>query len=172
MKTAVRRRELIKLLYASESAIPGYALSERFDASRQTIVQDISVLRAEGHDILSTHHGYLIRNSSRHERIFTVRHKSRQTSDELSSIIALGGTVVDVFVKHEVYGKIEAKLNLYSQEGVDRFMEGIKEGRSAELMHITDGYHSHTVRAADTETLDRIEAMLAEKGYLVGTGTK
>jgi len=34
-------------------------------------------------------------------------------------------------------------------------------------MHVTGGYHYHTVRADDETTLDRIEAALAERGYIV-----
>jgi transcriptional regulator of NAD metabolism len=34
-------------------------------------------------------------------------------------------------------------------------------------MHITGGYHYHTVRAENEATLDRIEAALNEKHYIV-----
>jgi transcriptional regulator of NAD metabolism len=33
-------------------------------------------------------------------------------------------------------------------------------------MHITGGYHYHTVRAESEEILDRIGARLAERGFL------
>ena len=46
-------------------------------------------------------------------------------------------------------------------------MDGIKTGKSKELMHITEGYHYHTVRADSEEVLDNIEALLDEKGYIV-----
>jgi transcriptional regulator of NAD metabolism len=46
-------------------------------------------------------------------------------------------------------------------------MDGIKSGKSKELMHITEGYHYHTVRADSEETLDKIEAALDEKAYIV-----
>jgi transcriptional regulator of NAD metabolism len=33
-------------------------------------------------------------------------------------------------------------------------------------MHITDGYHYHTVRTESKEAMDAIAAMLQKKGYL------
>ena len=166
MRAEERRREIVARLMASKEAVSGGALSARLGVSRQIIVQDIAVLKAQGFEILSTHQGYVIKTSPLVEREFKVRHTSAETRDELSRIVALGGTVVDVFVWHKVYGKIGATLNIFSNRDVDRFMEGIRNGQSTELMHITDGYHYHTVRAASEEALNAIEAMLQKKGYL------
>ena len=101
------------------------------------------------------------------ERVFKVRHTTEQTEDELSCIVDLGGTVVDVFVWHKVYGKIEATLNIFSRMHVKQFLEGVRMGQSTELMHITGGYHYHTVRADNEAVLDLIEAALSEKNYIV-----
>ena len=35
------------------------------------------------------------------------------------------------------------------------------------LMHVTGGYHYHTVRAENDAVLDRIEAVLNERKYIV-----
>jgi len=167
MKAEERRKEIVNILMSESKAVSGSELSDRLHASRQSIVQDIAILRAEGYDILSMHQGYVIKTAPLIERIFKVRHTSNETEDELSSIVSLGGTVVDVFVWHKVYGRIEANLNIFSLHGVDKFMDGIKSGKSTELMHITSGYHYHTVRADSEEILDRIERMLEEKNYIV-----
>ena len=166
MRAQERRKEIAALLMASSEAISGGALSARLGVSRQIIVQDIAMLKAQGFDILSTHQGYVIKASPLLWREFKVRHTSAETEDELSHIVALGGTVVDVFVWHKVYGRIGANLNIFSRRDVDRFMEELRSGRSTELMHITDGYHYHTVRAESEEALDAIAAMLQKKGYL------
>jgi transcriptional regulator of NAD metabolism len=50
---------------------------------------------------------------------------------------------------------------------VKQFMEGVRTGQSSELMHITGGYHYHTVRAESEAVLDRIEAALNERNYIV-----
>ena len=101
------------------------------------------------------------------ERVFKVRHTTDQTEDELSCIVNLSGTVVDVFVHHEVYGKIEANLNIATDMHVKQFLEGIRTGKSTELMNITSGYHYHTIRADSEEILDQIEAALKERNYIV-----
>ena len=51
MKAAERRKSIAALLMASEHAISGGELSEKFDVSRQIIVQDISALRERGYEI-------------------------------------------------------------------------------------------------------------------------
>ena len=167
MKVAERRKAIVNLLLSAKEPISGGALAQKFDISRQIIVQDITVLKGTGYEILSTSQGYIMRKSPLSERVFKVRHTTEQTEDELSCIVDLGGTVVDVFVWHKVYGKIEAMLNIFSQLHVRQFLEGVRTGQSSELMHVTGGYHYHTVRAENEATLDRIEAALAERGYIV-----
>ena len=167
MKADERRKEIITLLMAKDGAVSGGELSERLNTSRQIIVQDIAILRAAGYEILSTHQGYVVKNTPLIERVFKLRHTSDQTEDELTCIVNLGGTVVDVFVWHKVYGKVEANMNIFSQHSIDKFMEGIKSGKSTELMNITGGYHYHTVSADSKATLNEIEKTLAEKGYIV-----
>ena len=167
MKTAERRKAIANHLLSQNSAVPGAALSELFGVSRQIIVQDISVLKAEGYDILSTHKGYILRSSPLAERVIKTFHTGNETEDELNCIVDLGGTVVDVFVWHKVYGKITAPLSIFSRLHIKQFLEGVRSGKSTELMSITGGYHYHTVRADSEDILDRIENALAEKGYIV-----
>ena len=166
MKADDRRKEIINLLLSEQKPISGGELSERFGVSRQIIVQDISVLKAAGYEILSTHHGYIVQQTPLVERIFKLHHTTEQTEDELNLIVDLGGTVVDVFVWHKVYGKIEAKLNIFSQLHVKQFIEGVRSGKSIELMNITGGYHYHTVRADSKEILDKIGKALDARNYI------
>ena len=167
MKVAERRKAIVNLLLSAEGPISGSELARKFEISRQIIVQDITVLKGTGYEILSTSQGYIMHKSPLSERVFKVRHTTEQTRDELYCIVGLGGTVVDVFVWHKVYGKIEATLNIFSELQIKQFLEGVRTGQSTELMHITGGYHYHTVRADDEATLDRIEAALTERNYIV-----
>ena len=105
-------------------------------------------------------------NSAMRERVFKVCHTTEQTEDELNCIVELGGAVVDVFVWHRVYGKIEAPLNIFSKLQVNQFIEGVRSGKSTELMNVTGGYHYHTVRAESDEILERIEQALEARGYI------
>ncbi len=167
MQAEERRKEIISIIMAEDAAVSGTALSDKLGVSRQIIVQDISLLKAAGFDIVSTHKGYILNATPYAERVFKLKHTSNQTEDELTSIVEYGGMVVNVFVWHKVYGKIDAKMNIFTLQDVAEFIERIKTGRSSELMHITNGYHYHTVRAENEATLDKIEDMLKEKGYWV-----
>ena len=167
MKAGERRKAIAHLLMGRKGVVSGGKLAEQFGVSRQVIVQDIIVLKAAGYEILSTHNGYVLQRSPHVERVFKVRHSKEQTEDELMSIVRLGGTVANVFVWHRVYGKIAASLNIFSEMHVRQFIEGVRSGKSSELMNITDGYHYHTICAESEEILDSIGAMLEEKKYLV-----
>ena len=167
MKADDRRKAIATYLMSEQKPVSGAVLSEEFGVSRQIIVKDISILKASGFDIISTHYGYIINSSPYAERVFKVHHTTDRTEDELNCIVDLGGTVADVFVWHKVYGKIEAPLNIFSPMHVKQFMEGVRTGQSTELMHVTGGYHYHTVRAESEAVLDRIEAALNERNYIV-----
>lgn len=167
MKSTERRKAIIALLASEKKAIPGGELAERFGVSRQIIVNDIALLKEGGYEIISTHHGYFFQSSPQKQRVFKVKHTREETEDELLTVVSLGGTVENVYVWHKVYGRIEASLNIFSAHGIEQFIEGVRSGKSTELMNITGGYHYHTVRADSEETLDAIEEALSSKGYIV-----
>lgn len=166
MKAADRRKAIVNMLLSSTEPISGGKLSDEFGVSRQIIVQDITVLKGSGYGIFSTHNGYIIQQSPLKERVFKMYHTTEQTEDELTTIVILGGTVVDVFVWHKVYGKMTAALNIFSPLHIKQFIEGVRSGKSTELMNITGGYHYHTVRAESEQMLDEIERALKSKSYI------
>ncbi len=166
MKAKERRVEISNLLMSNKTPIAGGELARIFGVSRQIIVQDITILKASGFDILATHNGYILQKSPHAERVISVRHTGEETEDELMTIVSGGGSVVDVFVWHKAYGKISASLNIFAPLQVKQFIESVRSGVSTELMNITGGYHYHTVRAENEATIDAIERALAEKGYL------
>ncbi len=167
MKPYERRKELTSILCSEKGAVSGSKLAKELNCSRQIIVSDIAILKASGYDIISTNRGYIINSSPLLEKVFKVKHTSEETKEELNLIVGLGGIVADVFVWHKVYGKIKADLNIFSSLGIDKFIEGIKSGKSTELMNITDGYHYHTVKADSLETLNRIEYELNQRNFIV-----
>ena len=123
-------------------------------------------MKAAGFDILPTHYGYIVQSTPFVTREIKMYHTTEQTEDELNCIVDFGGTIVDVFVWHKVYGKMSADLNISSRIQVKQFIEGVRSGKSTELMNITGGYHYHTIRAESEKILDDIEKMLDEKGYI------
>lgn len=162
-----RRTAIIEEIKTSAAPVPGKKLADLFDVSRQVIVQDIALIRAAGHDIISTNRGYIIQEPYFVKRVFKVRHTDAQLEEELNCIVDYGGKVCNVMVNHKVYGHLEAKLNITSRRMVAQFVESIKTGKSSPLKNITSDYHYHTVEADSEETLDMIENALREKGILV-----
>lgn len=166
MKGTQRRQEILHLLSSSCVPYSGTQLAQRFSVSRQVIVQDMTLMRAEGHDILSTNKGYLLNNPLSVKRTLKFYHTDNEIADELYTIVDFGGTIDDVSVHHRVYGKIEAKLNIRSRIDVLHFLDELKSGKSTPLKDITSGYHYHTISASSEATLDLIEKELDKKGLL------
>lgn len=166
MKGTERRQEILKLIANSDSPVSGAALAKYFSVSRQVIVQDMALLRAERHDIISTNRGYILNNPLKFTRVIKAYHSDDDLADELNTIVDFGGTAVDVQVRHKVYGHMSAKLNISSRLDVQKFVDDIKSGKSTPLKDITSGYHYHTIAANSEAALDLIEKTLNEKGYL------
>ena len=167
MTGAERREGIIETIKNSSVPVSGTALARKYEVSRQVIVQDIALIRAAGHDIISTHRGYILETKPAVKRVFKVRHTEEQLEDELQTIVDLGVTIINVKVRHKVYGEVKAPLHIRSRKQVQDFMEDIRSGKSSPLMNITSHYHYHEVEADSEETLDQIESALEKKGYLV-----
>lgn len=162
-----RRENLLKILQESENPVSGTKLAENFQVSRQVVVQDIALLRAKNHDIISTHKGYILKDNESIQRVFKVKHSEEKLLDELNLIVDCGGKVEDVFVYHKLYGVIRVEMNVKSRRDAQKYVEGIKGGVSVPLEQITSEYHYHTVTADSQETLDEIQEELQQQGYLV-----
>lgn len=166
-----RREEILRILEQSAQPVSGQALAKLLKVSRQVIVQDIALLRADKKDILSTARGYLLYPAppARAARSFTVTHTTEQIADELYTIVDLGGKVQDVTVSHSIYGSISAPLIICSRKDVDDFVTKVRQKHTVPLKELTDGVHVHRVEADSEETLDRIQEALKEKNYLIPT---
>ena len=162
-----RRTEILKIISDSDVPVSGSALAKQLHVSRQVIVQDIALLKTAKHTILSTYKGYLLDKPDHVTRIFKVSHTDEQISDELGSIVEAGGIILDVFIHHKVYGEIRVPLNIRTLRDVDDFASKIKSGKSTPLKNITSNFHYHTIEADTINTLDAIENLLSEKGYLI-----
>ena len=123
-------------------------IAEHFEVSRQVIVQDIALLRAEGLEIIATNRGYIIAGHPRARRVFKVCHSDERTREEQYLIVDAGGCVEDIFIWHKVYGKISARTDIDSRRAADIMLEKIASGVSRPLQNITGNYHYHTVSAA------------------------
>lgn len=164
--TQNRREEIVNLLKVSDKPLSGSFLAKKFDVSRQSIVQDIAILRAKGYKILSTNTGYYFKMQSV-SRVFKTNHTSLETEDELNLIVDLGGIVDDVIVRHKTYGDIKVGLNVKSRRDVNKLIIDLKNKNAVHLKNLTNDYHYHTVIAESEEILDEIEDALYDRGYLI-----
>ena len=164
-----RRNQIIACLSHSSKPISGMALAKQFGVSRQVIVQDIALIRSGDHDVVATHRGYVIRQSALPEltRIFKCRHTDEQAEEELNAIVDQGGIIINVFVNHKMYGRIEADMSIRSRRDVKKYMERIHSGKSTLLKNVTSDYHYHTIGADSEDILDAIEQELKAHGFLI-----
>ncbi|QCX33573.1 transcription repressor NadR [Caloramator sp. E03] len=169
MRGEERRNYILSLLKDAKEPVKGGELSNRLKVSRQVIVQDIALLRAEGADIISTPQGYLLLQNAKNtvRRIIAVKHEEKDIEDELKTIVCMGGKVLDVTIEHKIYGEITGRLMLKSMYDVDEFMEKLKSNKSKPLSYLTDGVHIHTIEADNEEIMDRIIDVLKLKGYII-----
>lgn len=161
-----RRKMLLSMMRETDVPVSGTALGKKTGVSRQVVVQDIALLRTEGYPIVSTARGYIIDEPKEVCRMIKVCHTNEQVEDELTTIVDLGGSVVNVMVNHRVYGKLDAPLNIKNRRDVAKFVNDLKTGKSTPLLNVTSGYHFHKVSAETEEILDEIEEALRRKNYL------
>lgn len=165
-----RRTKIRQMLLAAHQPLTGTALAKGLHVSRQVIVQDIALMRAEQMPILSTNKGYLLRpdevRASQPKRVFFVRHTNDQVLEEFMTVIDLGGRILDVSVEHELYGPIRADLLIENAQDAADFVERLSRCRDNPLKVLTDDCHFHTVAAPSEKLLDLIEEELRAKGLL------
>lgn len=166
MKGEERRTEIVNILAQSNHPVNGTTLAKQLEVSRQVIVQDMAILRANGYEIISTNAGYLMSGQEEVSRVFKVIHSDEDTEKELQLYVDVGGRVKDVFVYHKVYGVVRAEMNIRSRLDIQKYMQQIHEGKSQLLKNVTSGYHYHTVCADNEQTLDMIQEALQKEGFL------
>ncbi len=171
MKTEERRERLRNRLEMAGSAIKGTVLAEEFHVSRQVIVGDLNILRAQGVNVFATPRGYLIpkkeQDTDRLMATLVCRHDAEGMKRELEIIVDNGGHVRDVIVEHPVYGEIRGDLMLRSRRDVNAFLEKMVESGASPLLAVSGGIHLHTVEVTDQESLQEIRAGLEQEGILI-----
>ena len=164
-----RREAILEDLSKENSILKGVQLAKKYGVSRQVIVQDIALLRAQGTSIISTAEGYMLHDlkPDTSKRVFCVAHNESLIEDELNTIVDYGGKVLNVLVNHVVYGDITVDLMLKNRKDVKNFMKKLEDIEFVPLMALTNGEHYHVVEAETIDILDSIEQALIDKGYLV-----
>lgn len=167
---STRRQAIIEYLENKTTPTNGTELARQFNVSRQVIVQDIALLRAENRNILSTNKGYVLfhpQEKTGHTAVIMVRHNAEETLEEMRSIVDFGGSMLDVFVDHDLYGQIRADLVINDLQDAEEFCEKMRRSTSRPLKVLTDECHYHTIVAPSEKALQMIKKDLREKGMLL-----
>lgn len=169
MNISERQRSILDELSNSKSPVKGQKFAEKFMVTRQVIVKDIAILRAQGIDIIATPEGYIIPQEKEKEirRIVAVSHKASDMKKEIYSIIKYGGCLRDVIVEHPVYGEIKGMLMIKTPYDLENFINKFNENGSEPLLVLTGGVHIHTITTSNEETMEKIIAELRENKFLV-----
>lgn len=165
-----RREQIIEFLSTQKVPVSGTELAKQFGVSRQIIVQDVALLRAENSNILSTNKGYLLFKPHTDDHclreVLLVKHDGDRIFDEMATIVDLGGKMLDISIDHDLYGQIRSDLVINNREDAREFVRKMEESSSKPLCYLTDNYHYHTIAAPSPKAMELIKADLREKGYL------
>mgnify|MGYP001036726151 FL=1 len=86
---------------------------------------------------------------------------------ELDCIVDAGGSVLDVIVEHEIYGRLVGGLVIRSRADVRKFMCRVEEYGTKPLTDLTQGIHFHTIEAEQEEILEAVVEALEKEGFLL-----
>lgn len=169
MKADERRNCIVEMLLKEKIAIKGTVLAAQFNVTRQIIVKDIAILRAQGTDIIATPDGYMINyeNANRIKCIIAVNHSVDETYTELETVVKYGGIIEDVIVEHPLYGEIKGILMIKNLNDLYKFEKELKEVNAKPLSVLTNGVHLHTISADSIENMELIKQELKEKGFIL-----
>ncbi|WP_139902027.1 transcription repressor NadR [Clostridium thermarum] len=168
MNSKERRKYILNKLRSDNEPQKGHILASEMGVTRQVIVKDIAILRAEGENIIATPEGYIIPSnySYKVKRLIAVCHKREDIEEELKIITKYGATIEDVIVEHPLYGEIKGMLMVKNLKDVESFMEKFNKEKAQPLSGLTGGVHMHTIVADSEGTIDAVLSELKEKGYL------
>lgn len=168
MGSKKRREDIINLLIKNGSAIKGTELASLFGVTRQIIVKDIAILRAEGKNIIATPDGYIYNQDiNKVKSIIAVNHNSSKTIEELEIVVKYGGIIEDVIIEHPLYGEIRGNLMIKNLNDLYKFESKFNNKNVKPLSNLTDGIHLHTIAADSQEDIESIIRELKEKGFLL-----
>jgi len=170
MEASLRRDKIFETISRCKTPVSASVLSKNLNVSRQVIVGDIALLRAQGHEIIATARGYVVpkqREENQYLGKIACWHTFEDTQLELYTVVDLGAVVVDVVVEHELYGEITGQLNLKTREDVDIFINRVKSSEVKLLSEITMGVHLHTIACCDKTHFEQVSKALDMAGLTV-----
>lgn len=169
MNAQERRIEIQSVLKSRTIPIKGMELARIFGVSRQIIVQDMAILRAEGFPVIATPKGYITAREIKCGLIkqVAVKHSRERLAEELEIMLKHGAKVLDVIIEHPIYGEIRGTLNIKSSEDLNDFLKKVSNGDAESLCAMTNGVHIHTVEISSQQSFEAMMAELKSKQLLI-----
>lgn len=167
MNSVERRSRILEILRDSREPISAGKLAAEFGVTRQVIVSDIALLRANGRPIAAERRGYSMEKAP--DGLFKTiicRHTAGEVLDEFYAVVDNGGKVLNVIVEHPIYGQISADLNISSRYDAEEFVEKTSQAHASQLCDLTGGLHIHTLSVPDEASFGRIRNKLSQLGIL------
>ena len=169
MEANSRREQVLQTIKQSKAPISASLLAKTLNVSRQVIVGDVALLRAQGNEIIATARGYIlpeIRMNNLYLGKIACRHNPESTQLELYTMVDLDAIVINVIVEHELYGEITGQLNFNCREDVDAFINQVISSESKLLSELSMGVHLHTIGCRDKTHFEQICHELGKAGFL------
>ena len=170
MEADLRRKNILDMVKKNDAPVSASLLAKTLNVSRQVIVGDIALLRAQGNEIIATARGYMVPEfieKSRHLGKAACRHAPGDAKAELYAIVDLKAVVVNIIVEHKIYGEITGNLNISDRDGVDNFVEKLNASDDRLLSELTLGVHLHTIACRDKAHFDDVLRALDDRGFLL-----
>lgn len=155
-----RRQRIIQLLNDTTPISATY-FAKMFGVSRQVIVGDIALLRAQGTPVIATSRGYIINSTTKNTYIIPVAHEHDRTREELELLVSMGAKVINVIVEHPIYGELQGNLNIENKQDIEIFMSN----ESKPLSILTGGIHLHTIVCDNDLHFNSIKDALVSSGF-------
>ena len=171
MDAKTRRNIILETISTATLPLTASTLAERLEVSRQIIVGDVALLRAQGHDIIATARGYVMYSTLAMDKgsfigKIACQHTAQDTFTELSMIVNAGAAVVNVIIDHDLYGEITGQLNITTKEDVAQFVENLNKSQVKLLSELKGGVHLHTIACQDKAHFDRVYGLLEDAGFI------
>ena len=169
MDANLRRKYVLDVISHQKKPISASLLAKELNVSRQVIVGDVALLRAQGHEIIATARGYMIPSFNETNQYLgkvVCQHTPENTKNELYTIVDLEAVVVNVIVEHGFYGEITGSLNLANRKDVDAFISKVESSEVKLLSELTMGVHLHAIACRNKAHFEEVYQALESGGYL------
>lgn len=168
MENKERRRLILQKLKSTNTSVTGRELAELCQVSRQIIVSDIAMLRAEGAKILATSQGYLMEREKDSEvkALALAVPDTEALRRELELIVDNGGTIRGVSVEYGMYGTLRCAVSLCSRRDIRKWGEQLQEMHMKPLALVAGGAHTLYVEMENAEAGEEICRLLEDAGFL------